>query len=68
MITLNQKLRRNISRLTRHGKYRYKITRYHTDGDITVRIYIGNITQRYIIDVTGHIYKENVFRGCQRGK
>ena len=52
----------DIFRLTQHGLYRYKITRYHY-GDITVRIYKGNITQRYIIDASGHVFEETVFRG-----
>jgi hypothetical protein len=52
----------DIRRLTRNGQYRYKITRFH-DGDVTVRIYKGNITQRYIIDASGHVFQETVFRG-----
>ena len=59
---INQRQRRDILRLTNHGKYKYKITRQHSDGDITVRIYKGNITQRYIIDVSGHVFEETVFR------
>jgi len=43
-----------------------KVIKYHRDGDITVRIYKGNITQRYIIDVTGHVFEETVFRGHRK--
>jgi hypothetical protein len=58
----NSKQINDIRRLTRIGQYRYKITRFHY-GDITVGIYKGNITQRYIIDASGHIFQETVYRG-----
>jgi hypothetical protein len=58
----NSKQLNDIHRLTHNGQYRYKITRFHY-GDITVRIYKGNITQRYIIDISGHVFQETVYRG-----
>jgi len=58
----NSKQINDIKRLTHNGQFRYRITRFHY-GDITVRIYKGNITQRYIIDASGHVFEETVFRG-----
>jgi hypothetical protein len=60
---MNTRQRRDIERLTRNGMYKWRVTRKHSDGDITVRIYKGNITQRYIIDVSGHVFQETVYRG-----
>lgn len=60
---MNTRQRHDIDRLSNHGMYKWRVTRKHPDGDITVRIYKGNITQRYIIDVSGHIFQETVFRG-----